>query len=76
MGPEMPGTWSRSLLLLVSFGLVCSCDAVVPPPQPKAPVVAPVKKPVPTKVAPVVKKKPKTVDVDFGNDGGGGGGWG
>lgn len=71
----MPGTWSRSLLLVAALGLVSACEEI-PPPEPvatPAPVVAaPVKKPVAT--APVVKKK-KPVDIDFGNDGGGGGGW-
>ncbi|MFZ1510224.1 MAG: hypothetical protein WAT35_01165 [Tabrizicola sp.] len=79
MGLFMPGTWSRSLLLLAAFGLVGACDELAPPPQKTAPVVvAPVKKKAVVAapaVAPVVKKKPATVDIDFGNDGGGGGGW-
>lgn len=76
MGPFMPGTWSRSLLLLTALGLVSACEEPAPPPE-KAPVVAPVKKPVaakPVAAKPVVKK-PAPVVIDFGGDGGGGGGW-
>ena len=76
MGPFMLS--SRSLLLVAVFGLVSACDEPVPPPQKPAPVVvAPVKKPVAATPAPVAKKpvvKKKTVDIDFGSDGGGGGG--
>lgn len=72
----MPGIWSRSVLLVVALGFVAACEEILPP-EPAAPVAAPVvapvvKKPVPT--APVVKKK-KPVIIDFGHDGGGGGGW-
>lgn len=74
MGHFMFATWSRSLLLLAALGLVSACEEIVPPQEETPVVVAPVKKPVAAKPAPVVKK-PATVDIDFGNDGGGGGGW-
>lgn len=76
----MPGTWSRCLLVVAALGLVGACEEI-PPPEEPAVVAPPVKKKVvapavkkPVAAAPVVKK-PATVDIDFGGDGGGGGSW-